>query len=144
MASVETGVLEVLLAEVVVVVFCVVRGVTMCGTVVSVEDSLGHRVVGVGLGLVAGADVEETVEVATGGSQVLSGLLGTGDNLGDVLVSGTSVLLVVMASVETEVLEVLLAEVVAVVCVVRGGMMCGMVVFVCVTAAGRKAEVNLK
>ena len=109
------------------------------------EEGLGLRVVGVGLGLVVGAEVEEAVVVVADGSRVLSGLLGAGVELGlgDVVVRGTSVLVAGLASLETEVLEVLLAEVVAVVfCVVRGGTVCGMAVFLWVKAAGRKAQVD--
>lgn len=109
------------------------------------EEGLGLRVVGVGLGLVVGAEVEEAVVVVADGSRVLSGLLGAGVELGlgDVVVRGTSVLVAGLASLETEVLEVLLAEVVAVVfCVVRGGAVCGMAAFLWVKAAGRKAEVD--
>lgn len=113
------------------------------GALVLREEGLGLRVVGVGFGVAAGADVEESVEVVAGGGRVLSGLLGAGGELGpgEVLVRGTSVLLAGLASLETEVLEVLLAEVVAVVfCVVRGGTMCGTVVFSWVKAAGSKAQ----
>lgn len=115
------------------------------GALVVGEEGLGLRVVGVGLGLVVGAEVEEAVVVVADGSRVLSGLLGAGVELGlgDVVVRGTSVLVAGLASLETEVLEVLLAEVVAVVfCVVRGGTVCGMAVFLWVKAAGRKAQVD--
>ena len=115
------------------------------GALVVREEGLVLRVVGVGLGLVVGAEVDEALELAADGSRVLSGLLGAGAELGlgDVLVRGTSVLLAGLASLETEVLEVLLAEVVAVVfCEVRGGPMCGTVVFLWVKAAGRKAHVD--
>ena len=103
------------------------------------EEGLGLRVVGVGFGLVVGADVEETVEVAGGGRRVLSGLLG----LREVHARGTCVLLAGLAPVETEVLEVVLAEVVAVVfCVVGGVKMYGTAVCLWVKAAGRKAQVD--
>lgn len=103
------------------------------------------RDVSVDIGLVVGAEVEEIVEVAAGGRWVLSELLGAGGELGleDVLVSVTSVLLVGLISLETEVLEVLLAEVAAVIfCVVSGGTTCGTVVFLWVKAAERKAQVS--
>ena len=45
-------------------------------------DGLGHRVVGVGSGIVVRADVEETLEVAVGGRWVLSVVLGTDTELG--------------------------------------------------------------
>ena len=115
------------------------------GAVVVGEEGLGLRVVGVGLGLVVGANVEETVEVAADVSRVLRGLLWADGELGlgDVLVRGTSAVLAEIASLETEVLAVLLAEVAAVVfCVVRGGTMCGTVVFSWVTSAGRKARAD--
>ena len=107
------------------------------GAMVLREEGLGLRVVGVGWGLVVGAAVEKSVEVVADGSLVLRGLLGGGKELGlgDVLVRGTSVLLAGLASLETEVLEVLLVEVAAVVFwVVRGGTMCGTVVFLWVKA----------
>ena len=104
------------------------------GALVVGEEGLGLRVVGVGLGLVPGAAVEETVEVvAVDGSRVLRGLLGAGGELGcgDAVSRGTSV--------ETEVLEVLLMEVVVVVlCVVRGGTTCGTVECSWVKVAGKK------
>lgn len=115
------------------------------GAVVVGEEGLGLRVVGVGLGLVVGASVGETVEVAADVSRVLRGLLWAGGELGlgDVLVRGTSAVLAEIASLETEVLAVLLAEVAAVVfCVVRGGTTCGTVVFSWVTSAGRKARAD--
>lgn len=115
------------------------------GALVVGEEGLGLRVVGVGLGLLVGADVEETVEVVGDGRREVSGLLGAGGELGlgGVVVRGTSVLLAGLVSLETEVLEVLLAEVVAVVfCVVRGGPTCGTMVSLWVGAAGRKAEVD--
>ena len=111
------------------------------GAPVLVEEGLGVRVVGVGLGLEVGAAVEESVEVAGDGRRVVSGLLWAGEELGlgDVLVRGTSVLVAGLASLETEVLEVLVAEVAALVfCVVRGGAMCGTVVSLWVKAAGGK------
>lgn len=63
--------------------------------------------------------------------------------LTDILVSGTSGLLAVLAPVETKVLEVLLDSVTGVVfCVMRCGTVCGMVGLLWVTATGRKAQVN--
>lgn len=62
--------------------------------------------------------------------------LGVRDNL----VSGTSGLL---ASVETEVLEMLLASVTGVVfCVMRCGTVCGVVGLLWVTATERNAQIN--
>lgn len=110
------------------------------------EEALGLRVVGVGLGLVLGAAVEEAVEVvAVDGSRVLSGLLGAGGELGcgEAVSRGTSVLLGGLLSVEKEVLEVLLMEVVAVIfSVVTGGPMCGTVDCLWVKAARREAQVS--
>ena len=83
------------------------------------------------------------MEVGADGSRVLSGLLGAGGELGfgDVVSRGSSVLLGGLVCVETEVLEVLLMEVAAVVfCVVRGGSMCGSVDFLWVKADGREGE----
>lgn len=63
--------------------------------------------------------------------------------LTDILVSGTSGLLAVLAPVETKVLEVLLDSVTGVVfCVMRCGTVYGMVGLLWVTATGRKAQVN--
>lgn len=68
--------------------------------------------------------------------------------LRDILVSGTSGLLAVLASVETEVLEVwtvleMLDSVTGMVfCVMRCGTVCGMVGLLWVTATGGKAQVN--
>lgn len=101
---------------------------------------------GVGLGLMVGSVVEETVEVAADGNQVLSGVLGAGGELGrvDILVSMTSVLLAGLASLEIEVLEVTLVDALAVVfCVGSGSTTCGVVIFLWVEAAGRKRQVSL-
>lgn len=63
--------------------------------------------------------------------------------LGDVFVSGTSGLLAGLASLETEVWEVLLANVTGVVfCVMNCGTLCGTVGLLWVTATGRKAQVD--
>ena len=110
------------------------------------EEALGLRVVGVGLGLVLAAAVEEPVEVvAVDGSLVLSGLLGAGGELGfgEVVSRGAPVLLAGLGPVETEVLEVLLMEVaVLVFSVVTDGTVCGTADSSWVKAVRRKAQVS--
>ena len=90
------------------------------GALVLAGEGLGLRVVGVGLSRELGGDGEEAVEGAADGSLVLRGLLGAGD----VLATGTAGLLAGLASLGTDVLEVLLADVAGVVfSVLTGGMM---------------------
>lgn len=102
--------------------------------VLSEEVKVGTKVVGMGF---VGDDGEEAVEGAADGSLVLRGLLGAGGVLG----SGTAGLLAGLASLGTDVLEVLLADVAGVVfSVLTGGTMCGTVVFLGVEAGGRKAQ----
>ena len=85
----------------------------------------GERVVSVGSGVDVGGEVEKSVDEAADGSLVLRALLGAGN----VVVSGISGLLVGLASLEMEVLEVLVADTVGVVfSVVTDGTMCGTVV----------------
>lgn len=113
LASLETEVLEVLVKDVMGVVFSVVRG----GTVV-LEAGCD------GLSRVENGDEGEETDTA----EVAGKELGVRDNL----VSATSGLL---ASVETEVLEMLLASVTGVVfCVMRCGTACGVVGLLWVTA----------
>ena len=89
------------------------------GALVDMEEGLGLRVVGLSF------VVEESVEGAADGRLVLRVLLGAED----VVVSGISGLLVGLASLEMEVLEVLVADTVGVVfSVVTDGTMCGTVV----------------
>ena len=89
------------------------------GALVDMEEGLGLRVVGLSF------VVEESVEGAADGRLVLRVLLGAED----VVVSGISGLLVRLASLEMEVLEVLVADTVGVVfSVVTDGTMCGTVV----------------
>lgn len=79
---------------------------------------MGLSVVGTVFGMEIGGKVEKSVDGAGVGSLVLRVLLGAGD----VVVSGISGLLVGLASLETEVLEVLVKDVMGVVfSVVRGG-----------------------
>lgn len=81
------------------------------------EEGLGLSVVGIVFGMEIGGEVEKSVDGAGVGSLVLRVLLRTGD----VVVSGISGLLVGLASMETEVLEVLVKDVTGVVfSVVRG------------------------
>jgi len=95
------------------------------GALVVRGESLGLRVVGVDFGVEVGSNVEKSVDGAVDGKLVLRVLLGAED----VVVSGTSGLLVGLASLEMEVLEVLVADTVGVVfCVVTDGTMCGTVV----------------
>ena len=90
------------------------------GALVLGGEGLGLRVVGVGLSRELGGDGEEAVEGAADGSLVLRGLLGAGD----VLATGTAGLLAGLASLGTDVLEVLLADVAGVVfSVLTGGTM---------------------
>lgn len=98
------------------------EGVEDAGTSNSVEalvvgeEGLGLSVVGIGMEI--GGEVEKSVDGAGVGSLVLRVLL----RAGDVVVSGISGLLVGLASLETEVLEVLVKDVTGVVfSVVRGG-----------------------
>lgn len=80
------------------------------------EEGLGLSVVGIVFGMEIGGEVEKSVDGAGVGSLVLRVLLRTGD-----VVSGISGLLVGLASMETEVLEVLVKDVTGVVfSVVRG------------------------
>ena len=82
------------------------------------EEGLGLSVVGTVFGMEIGGKVEKSVDGAGVGSLVLRVLLGAGD----VVVSGISGLLVGLASLKTEVLEVLVNDVMGVVfSVVRGG-----------------------
>lgn len=82
------------------------------------EEGLGLSVVGTVFGMEIGGKVEKSVDGAGVGSLVLRVLLGAGN----VVVSGISGLLVGLASLETEVLEVLVKDVMGVVfSVVRGG-----------------------
>lgn len=83
----------------------------------AVEEALGLRVVGVGLGLLFGAAVEESVAVVGEVRRVLRVLLGAEGELGlgDVLVRGSCELLVEIACLERVVLEVVLAAVLEVV-----------------------------
>lgn len=82
------------------------------------EEGLGLSVVGTVFGMEIGGKVEKSVDGAGVGSLVLRVLLGAGD----VVVSGISGLLVGLASLKTEVLEVLVKDVMGVVfSVVRGG-----------------------
>lgn len=79
---------------------------------------MGLSVVGTVFGMEIGGKVEKSVDGAGVGSLVLRVLLGAGN----VVVSGISGLLVGLASLETEVLEVLVKDVMGVVfSVVRGG-----------------------
>lgn len=98
------------------------------GALAVMEEGLSRRVVGLIFG------VEESVDGAADGSLVLRVLLGAED-----VVSGISGLLVGLASMETGVVEVLVADAVRVVfSVVTGSTMCGTVVIFWVEAAGRK------
>ena len=81
------------------------------GALVVREESLGLRVVGVDFGVEVGSNVEKSVDGAVDGKLVLRVLLGAED----VVVSGISGLLVGLASLEMEVLEVLTEDVVGVV-----------------------------
>ena len=95
------------------------------GALVVRGESLGLRVVGVDFGVEVGSNVEKSVDGAADGKLVLRVILGAED----VVVSGTSGLLVGLASLEMEVLEVLVADTVGVVfSVVTDGTMCGTVV----------------
>ena len=95
------------------------------GALVVREESLGLRVVGVGFGVEGEGKVDKSVDGAGVCSLVLRVLLGAED----VVVSGISGLLVGLASLEMEVLEVLVADTVGVVfSVVTDGTMCGTVV----------------
>ena len=95
------------------------------GALVVRGESLGLRVVGVDFGVEVGSNVEKSVDGAVDGKLVLRVLLGAED----VVVSGISGLLVGLASLEMEVLEVLVADTVGVVfSVVTDGTMCGTVV----------------
>lgn len=82
------------------------------------EEGLGLSVVGTVFGMEIGGKVEKSGDGAGVSSLVLRVLLGAGD----IVVSGISGLLVGLASLETEVLEVLVKDVMGVVfSVVRGG-----------------------
>ena len=81
------------------------------GALVVREESLGLRVVGVDFGVEVGSNVEKSVDGAVDGKLVLRVILGAED----VVVSGTSGLLVGLASLEMEVLEVLVVDIVGVV-----------------------------
>lgn len=82
------------------------------------EEGLGLSVVGTVFGMEIGGKVEKSGDGAGVSSLVLRVLLGAGN----VVVSGISGLLVGLASLETEVLEVLVKDVMGVVfSVVRGG-----------------------
>lgn len=94
------------------------------GALVVREEGLSLSVVGVDFIMEVGGE-EVTVDGAADDSLVLGALLGAVS----VVVSGTSGLLVGLASLEMEVLEVLVADTVGVVfSVVTDGTMCGTVV----------------
>ena len=96
----------------------------------------GERVVSVGSGVDVGGEVEKSVDEAADGSLVLRALLGAGN----VVVSGTSGLLVGLASLEMEVLEMLVVAGMTVVFSVKiYGTTCSTVVFLWVEVAGKKA-----
>ena len=110
------------------------------GALVVREESLGLRVVGVGFGVEGEGKVDKSVDGAGVCSLVLRVLLGAED----VVVSGISGLLVGLASLEMEVLEVLTEDVVGVVfSVVIYGTMCSRVVILWVVAR-KKAEESVE
>lgn len=99
------------------------------------EEGLGHKVVGMSFVVEDGSKVD-CVDGAADSSLVLRVLL----RAGDVIVSGTPGLLVGLAALEMEVLEVLVEDIVGVVIsVMIYGTMCSTVVVLRVEVAAKKA-----
>lgn len=107
------------------------------GALVVGEEGLGCSVVGVSFGVEVRSEVE-CVDGAADGNVVLRVLLRAGD-----VVSENPGLLVRLASLEMEVLEVLVEDIVGVVIsVMIYGTMCGTVVVLWVEVAGKKADIS--
>lgn len=99
------------------------------------EEGLGHKVVGMSFVVEDGSKID-CVDGAADSSLVLRVLL----RAGDVIVSGTPGLLVGLAALEMEVLEVLVEDIVGVVIsVMIYGTMCSTVVVLRVEVAAKKA-----